>query len=114
MSHQNNWLSLLQGKTIRGVRPTHDNGPVPDVNILFVDGTVATISVKDGVFFESCFVNTLRKSAPIVEAVFLSDGLGSHVVEVRARTFPLIRLGAVNKSIPSDEFPFILGHKANG
>ena len=102
------WQSLLVGKTIRGVRPTHDNGPVPDVNLLFTDDTSFTLSVKPGVYFEGCLINTLRKAQPIVNVLTVTDGFGSWSVEIRSRTFPLIQLLAVNKDNPTNEFPFML------
>jgi hypothetical protein len=105
------WLPILQGKTIRGVRPTHDNGPVPDVNVLFTDDTALTISVKPGVYFEANLINTLRKAQPIVDVIMSTAGSGSYTVEIRSRTFPLLVLEATNKDNPVDEFPFVLTHR---
>ena len=102
------WQSLLVGKTIRGVRPTHDNGPVPDVNLLFTDDTSFTLSVKPGVYFEGCLINTLRKAQPIVNVLTVTDGFGRYTVEIRSRTFPLLVFEAVNKDNPTNEFPFML------
>lgn len=101
------WLPLFEGKTIRGVRPTHDRGPVPDVNLLFTDDSAYTISVKPGVYFEGCLINTLRKAQPVTNVLVVSDVLaGAYTVELRSRTFPLLQLLAVNKEIPYEEFPF--------
>lgn len=97
---------LLVGKTLRGVRPSHDNGPVPDVNLLFTDGTAITLSVKPGVYFEACLINTLRKAQPVVDVILSHDGGGDHKLEVRARTFPLLTLLAVNKELALEECPF--------
>jgi hypothetical protein len=110
------WLAALEGKTIRGVRPTHDNGPVPDVNLLFTDDTAFTLSVKPGVYFEGCLINTLRKAQPIMNVLVVTDGFGSWSVEIRSRTFPLMQLLAVNKDNPTDEFPFelVAREKSNG
>lgn len=106
---QADWLALLQGKTIRGVRPTHDNGPVPDVNLLFTDDTALTISVKPGVYFEGCLINTLRRAQPIVEVVLVGDAVtGIYTLTIRSRTFRLLEMMAVNKDLPADEFPFML------
>ena len=102
------WQAMLAGKTIRGVRPTHDNGPVPDVNLLFTDDTSFTLSVKRGVYFEGCLINTLRKAQPVVSVLTVTDGFGNWSVEIRSRTFPLMQLLAVNKDNPADEFPFML------
>lgn len=98
--------TLLVGKTLRGVRPTHDNGPVPDVNLLFTDDTGLTIKVKGGVYFEACLINTLRKAQPVTDIILLNEGGGDWKLELRARTFPLIKLLAVNKTLPLDECPF--------
>jgi hypothetical protein len=81
---------------------------VPDVNLLFTDDTALTISVKPGVYFEGCLINTLRKAQPIVDVFMTTAGTGSYTVEVRSRTFPLLVLEAVNKDNPTDEFPFML------
>lgn len=104
------WSEALVGKTIRGVRPTHDNGPVPDVTLLFTDGTTAIISVLDEVYFEACLINTLRKTQPVVAVNISDDQLDErgYVVEIRSRTFPLLVLRAVNKGRPPEDFPFRL------
>lgn len=99
-------VTALVGKTIRGVRPTHDNGPVPDVNVLFTDDTALTLSVKPGVYFEGCMINTLRKSQPITDVVVRADGGADHSLEIRSRTFPLLLLLGVNKELALDECPF--------
>lgn len=99
-------VKSLVGKTIRGVRPTHDRGPVPDVNVLFTDDTAITLSVKPGVYFEGCLINTLRKAQPITEVIVRADGGGDHSLEIRSRTFPLMLLLAVNKELALDECPF--------
>jgi hypothetical protein len=104
------WQQQLQGKTIRGVRPTHDNGPVPDVNVLFTDDTALTISVRDGVYFEGCLINTLRKSQPVADVRADTDGIGNFTLEIRSRTFPLLLLRA--RTDEPDEFPFLLAGRA--
>lgn len=104
------WLRQLQGKTIRGVRPTHDNGPVPDVNVLFTDDTALTISVQPGVYFEGCLINTLRKAQPIVGVRGYTDGAGNFRLEIRSRTFPLLVLRA--RTDDPDEFPFLLSSRS--
>lgn len=106
------WGSALKGKTIRGIRPAHDNGPVPVVNMLFTDDSAVTISVVDGVYFEGCLINTLRKAQPIEDVVIRGDEtFGHYEIAVRARTFPLLELRAVNKDNRADEFPFVLTHR---
>ena len=102
------WNDALLGKTIRGVRPTHDNGPVPEVVILFTDGTTAKISVLDEVYFEACLINTLRKAQAVADITVDTDSAGSHTIEIRSRTFPMLVLRAINKGRPPEDFPFRL------
>ena len=110
MNHENTWLSQLQGKTIKGVRPTHDGGPVPQVNLMFTDGTAFLLSVKPGVFFEGCLINTLRKAQPIHNVVISTRGNDTKI-DIRSKTFPLMHLRAVNKELGPGEFPFLLEAK---
>jgi hypothetical protein len=102
------WNGALLGKTIRGVRPTHDSGPVPEVVMLFTDGTTAKISVLDEVYFEACLINTLRKAQAVADVTVDTDFAGSHTIEIRSKTFPLVVLRAVNKGRPVEDFPFRL------
>lgn len=108
LDHSEQWNTAFVGKTIRGVRPTHDNGPVPDVNILFTDDTAVTISVKPGVYFEGCLINTLRKAQPTTGVIVTPLGFGSYCIEVRSRTFPLLQLLATVKEGDLEDFPFVL------
>lgn len=107
MSHQNNWLSLLQGKTIRGVRPTHDSGSVPQVRLLLTNGTAFLISVKEGVFFEGCLINTLRRAQPIHDVV-ITMTKNDTKIDVRSKTFPMLVLRAINREGVPGEFPFLI------
>ena len=109
-AHAADWLRQLHGKTIRGVRPTHDNGPVPDVHVLFTDDTALTISVGEGVYFEGCLINTLRKSQPVFAVRGDTDGVGNFTLEIRSRTFPLLVCRA--RTDDPDEFPFSLNGRA--
>lgn len=103
------WPALLVGKTVRAVRPAHDRGAVPDVHLMFTDNTAFVLSVKAGVFFEACMLNTLRKAQPIaaVQPIHV-PGDSNHYLEIRSRTFPMMHLIAVNREIGPDEFPFEL------
>jgi hypothetical protein len=107
MSHEQDWLSQMGGKTINAVRPTHPNGPVPQVRLGFTDGTEFIISPKRGVYFEGCLINTLRKAAPVTDVLIERDGTGT-MLSLGSRTFPLLVLMAVNKGLPSSEFPFVI------
>ncbi len=110
------WNDALLGKTFRGVRPTHSNGPVPEVVLLFTDGTQATISVLDEVYFEACLINTLRKAQPVAEVniSFTPETTDrAYTIEVRSRTFPLLVLRAVNKGRPAEDFPFRFAWASN-
>lgn len=102
------WLPTLYVKTLQAIRPSHDNGSVPDVNLLFTDGSAFLLSVKPGVYFEGCLINTLRKAQPIANVLAVTGGDGDWCVEIRSLTFPLIMLLARNKDLPHDEFPFEL------
>lgn len=101
---------ILEGKVLRGVRPTHDNGPVPEVVLLFEDGTTFTARVLPGVYFEGCLINTLRKAQPITK-VTVDTVEARTIVTLRCRTFPLIQLMAVNKELEVGVFPFRLDEK---
>ncbi len=102
------WNDELLGKTLRGVRPTHNSGPVPEVVMLFTDGSTAKISVLDEVYFEACLINTLRKAQAVADVTVDTNFAGSHTIEIRSRTFPLVVLRAVNKGRPPEDFPFRL------
>ena len=110
MNIENSWLSELQGKVLRGVRPTHENGAVPQVNLMFTDGTTLVVSVLEGVYFEACLINTLRKAQAIHDVSITTRGRDTKI-DIRSKTFPMIHLRAVNKELPAGEFPFVLTKK---
>jgi predicted CopG family antitoxin len=105
MNHEKHWLSEFQGKTIRGVRPTHEFGPVPQVNLMFTDGTAYLLSIKEGVYFEGCLINTLRRAQSVSDVVIKFYGKDISL-EIRSKTFPMLELRAVAKELPAGELPF--------
>lgn len=107
MNHEKHWLSELQGKTLKGVRPIHDNGPVPDVRLMLTDGTTYIVSVPDGVYFEACLINTLRRAQPVHDVIVTTKGNDTKI-DVRSKTFPMLTLRATVKSGDKDLFPFSL------
>lgn len=108
MTFRQDWLAELKGKTLRSIKTEHNrDDSVPSIVIEFTDDTSYTVTVKEGVYFEGCMINTLRKAQPITDLVFLKEGPDT-LVEFVADTFPLFILLAVNKKIPVGDFPFWL------
>lgn len=106
MEHEKLWLNELVGKTIRGVRPVHhDNDPVPTVNLMLTDGSAYSIAVADGVFFEACLINILRRAQRIHD-VIITTKHNDTKVDVRSKSFPMLHLRVVNKG--EAEFPLTL------
>lgn len=90
----------ILGKTLKAIRTGHDddaNG-VPHVMVHFTDGSVYRFDVKENVYFEAALFNGLRKAAPVA---FLDRKVeiyaGITVLEVRAKTYPLFILRAVDR-----------------
>lgn len=106
VSTQVEWLTELKGKTIKAVRPNH-NEDVPSVRLLFKDDSEFELFVRTGVYFEGCLINTLRRAQPIVDIVMVADGDETYI-EFAAETFPLLILLAVNKKLAPGNFPFWL------
>lgn len=105
---ETSWLVQLEGKSLLGVRPEYnEHDRVPAVVVSFTDNTKFKVSVKDGVFFEGCLINILRKAQPVYDVVLLVDKEDTYL-EVRAETFPMFTLMAQNKRLPEGEFPFHL------
>jgi hypothetical protein len=105
------WRDLFAGKTLYGIRPQHEsNTGVPAVDVTFTDASAFTIEVKDGVYFEGCLVNTLRKAQPVVD-VLITEQDGDVMLEVQSKTFPLFVLMAQNKRLPVGEWPFTIKAK---
>lgn len=109
LAAEKEWMAQLGGKTIKGVRPQHNNSPVPEVSVLFSDGTAYLITVKPGVYFEGCLINTLRRAQPIEKVVVLTLGTDT-IIEIRTKTFPLLQLVAQSRGEAHDQ-PFVLTQK---
>lgn len=101
------WMNELGGKTIVGIRPVRETSPVPQVRMIFTDGSEYLVEPRAGVYFEGCLINTLRRAQPITEVVIERDEDETYV-ELRAKTFPLLEMRAVNRTLPRAHFPFLL------
>ena len=111
---ESHWRSQFVDKTVLSLRPKHDttNG-VPKVELVFTDSTMFTIGVVEGVFFEGCMINTLRRAQPVVDVAIVPDEHGAWMIEVSARSFPLFMLMAENKGIEHHAFPFTLDRRVS-
>ena len=107
VEEQARWISEFQGKTLRRVHSKRDSGdPVPYVHVEFDDGSKYEVCIKRDLFFEGCLYNILRKAQPVERIQFIKRGTRT-IVEIRAHTFPLFVLRAVDKE-GRHEFPFTL------
>lgn len=101
-----NWITEFQGKTLRAIRTRHgENGTVPFVLVMFDDGSTYEVHVKDDTYFEAAMFNSLRRAQP-VSKVHIFTGGNRTTVEVKAETFPLFLLRAVDRR--ERGFPFEL------
>lgn len=102
------WLRHLQGKTLVSVRATYtDDSRIPSVLVSFTDDSRFKISPREGIYFEGCLINVLRKARPI-ESVVIEVDPDDCFIEVRADTFPLFIMLGENKRMDDNRFPFIL------
>jgi hypothetical protein len=102
------WLRHFKGKTLLSVRPTYSEGSrIPSVTVTFTDASVFLISPREGIYFEGCLINVLRKARPI-EKIECEVDPDDCYLEVRADTFPLFILLGQNKRMDDNRFPFNL------
>lgn len=101
------WLSQFEGKHLQSIRPIRHDTPVPSIGVSFTDGTEYLVEIKQGVYFEACLINTLRRAQPVYDVIIERTNHDT-VVEVRAQTFPMFELRAVNRTLPVGNFPFRL------
>lgn len=104
LEREKQWLSFLKGKTLLGLRPHRNQGPVPCVHIQFTDGSTYTVSPVQGVYFEGCLINTLRKARPVTD-VMIFQVSGETCIQVESESFTLFELYAQNKWCDSSIFP---------
>ncbi len=105
----NEFAAFFEGKTIKNLRPNHDQR-VPRIDVLLTNKKPLRISVLDGVFFEGALVNCLRRAGKCSNVMYAYGGNRSHVVELRAFTFPMLQLMAVNQGpdLKPTDFPFVV------
>lgn len=113
-SLEQRWLDMFKGKTLKSVRTKYtDESRIPAVVVSFIDDSAFEISVLDGVYFEGCLINILRKAHEVDEVMVVVDENETYI-EVRAKTFPMFILLAQNMQIPAGDFPFEVKELAHG
>lgn len=102
------WFPEFRGKTFKSVRPRSDNGVrVPIVDIHFESGEHFVLAVREGVYFESCMINTMRRAQPVTEVLIYRDN-GTWNVEIETLEFPMLFISAQVRDDNFEEFPFKL------
>jgi hypothetical protein len=107
------WTNTFEGKTIKSIRPRHRDGGAPTVDLSFTDGSAFEIAILDGVYFEGCLINTLRRAQPVLSVLVWR--VDYHwTITFESATFPLIMLEASNRQRNSTDFPFVVTEVHHG
>lgn len=105
-SKETELLGLFGGLTLNRVQPEWNGSPVPHVFLGFSGNRIIKVEVDDGVVFQACMINTLRRSQPVCDVV-ISKKEAHTFVQLWARDFPLVTFLGLNRGRPSKDFPFI-------
>lgn len=115
--NETSWLAEFSGKTLHAVRTRRHpkdamKDSVPWVEVTFTDGSRYEIHIQNGLFFEGCLYNALRKAQPVDRILFLDRG-PRFIIEVKARSFPLFILRSYDEHrkqgpVRMDYMPFTL------